>query len=328
VPKPVVFTPPSSNVAALLRSREPKETLVDAAAKPIFVDEVPARASRRAASEDTSSNVSALLRSQAAATAGFDPGYPSRGDYEPPADEPDEFTAVLDEADDGADIPPVKTKRRLSDILLLVLAVMLIAGGATYGIVATIQSHNVQTMVDLEGNHVAPDDNSMFDPNVAKQMDAKDDTGQRFIIDSVNLDVPLGEVNEVGGVINPPGFTSAYLIRNKSVSLDKADTGTVYVAAHSLRSPGKAPGNYVINIAAGNITVPYGATIQVGDRTYVMTSSEIVAKTDLGDDSKLWANTPGMLVFITCLQYDDPSKYKNTGGHSPTNAVIIGQLVS
>jgi len=350
VQKPVVFTPPSSNVAALLRSRASKENPATGPVPPPpvaqpFVDSElppeaePPRASRAAVSDEASSNVTALLRSQAAVTGAITPVAASRGevqDYDYPAEEPDEYTAVLAEDEDGYGDdggnnnakPPVKRNRRVSDILLLVLAILLIAGGAIYGIVATMQSNSQQTKVDMVGNHVEPDDPSMFDPQTIEAMDANDDTGQRFIIDAVNLDVPLGEVNEVNNVINPPGFKAAYQIRNRGVSLDKAETGTVYVAAHSLRSPGKAPGNYIISIDAGTVIVPVGSTIQVGSRTYIMKSSQIVAKTDLGADSKIWANTPGMLVFITCLQYNDASKYKNTNGHSPTNAVIIGQLVS
>ena len=366
VPKPIVFTQPSSNVAALLRSRAMKDNPQAAPVPPVppaepvapvapvqpaepvqmaepvqpvapvppAAEPAPQRASRAAVSDEPASNISALFRSQAAPVA-VAPVTASRAaapeedaQYDVFEEQPEEYTAVLDEGDGETPQPPVKRKRRASDILLLVLAILLIAGGATYGIYATVHSSLQQTKVDMAGNHVVPDDTSMFDPSTLEAMDANDDIGQRFIIDAVSLDVPLGEVNEVNNVINPPGFSSAYQIRNRGVSLDKADTGTVYVAAHSLRKPGRAPGNYVIDIDTGVITVPDGATIQVGPRTYVMTSSEIIAKTDLGADSKIWADTPGMLVFITCLQYNDASKYKDTGGHSPTNAVIIGQLVS
>jgi len=227
----------------------------------------------------------------------------------------------------GGTKPPAKpkTKRRASDVLLLLLAILLIVGGATYGVVAMIQANNQPTSLDMVGHRVTGDDPSMYDEETLAQMEAVEDLGLKFIIDAVELNVPLGEVNEVKGVINPPGFTSAFLIRNRGVGLANADQGTVYVAAHSLRSPGVAPGNFVINISAGNVTVPVGSEIKVGDRTYVMTASSIIDKQQLGNDERLWANTPGMLVFITCLQYTSSAVYKN--GHSPTNAVIIGQLV-
>jgi len=253
----------------------------------------------------------------------------------PISDEPDEeevwddddLTQEFDFDESSDDEPPAPVKRRRkSDIILLLLAILLMLGGGTLGIVSWINSHNQTTYTDMGNHPVIPD--QVVDQQTLTAMDAKPDVGLRFVIDSVGLDVPLGEVNEVNGMLNPPGFTSVYLVRNRGVGLDNADTGTVYTVAHSLRSPGKAPGNFVINIEAGAIIVAPGATIKVGDRTYAMVSSRIVDKPDLAGETDLWANTPGMLVFITCLQYTDPSKYKNTNGHSPTNAVIIGQLIS
>jgi len=242
-------------------------------------------------------------------------------------DDTDDDTGILPHDDGDGDKPKApKRKRGFVDVLLLILAVLLIVGGAGYGIVTVIQNHNQPATEDMAGNMVRADDTSMYDPEVIKAADSVDDIGLRFKIDSVKLDVPLGEVNEVKGVINPPGFKSAFLIRNRGVTLENADKGTVYVAAHSLRGGGIAPGNYVIDKDTASIIVPYGSTIQVGDRTYVMTSSEVVNKPDLGNDAKLWADTPGMLVFITCMQYTSYANYQN--GHSPTNAVIIGQLVS
>jgi len=269
-----------------------------------------------------SSNVTALLRSQRKPQPVVeDPPAYAEDAGEPPI-------AATRRGSGGGTKPPAKpkSKRRVSDILLLVLAISLIVGGATYGVFAMITASNQPTSPDMMGNRVQGDDPSMYDEETLKEMDAVEDLGLKFIIDVVDLNVPLGEVNEVKGVINPPGFKSAFLIRNRGVGLANADQGTVYVAAHSLRSPGVAPGNFVINISAGNITVPVGSEIQVGGRTYVMTASSIIDKKELGADERLWANTPGMLVFITCLQYTSSANYKN--GHSPTNAVLIGQLVS
>ena len=230
-----------------------------------------------------------------------------------------------DYSDDDTEAP-TKRKRRKSDIVLLLLAIALMLSGGTLAVVSWVNSHNQHTLTDLAGNKVILD--VVPDTETLTAMDAKPDVGLRFVIDSVGLDVPLGEVNEVNGMLDPPGVSSVYLVRNRGVGLADAASGTVYTVAHSLRSPGKAPGNYVINIEAGNIVVAPGATIKVGDRTYAMVSSRIVSKPDLAGETDLWANTPGMLVFITCLQYTDPSKYKDTNGHSPTNAVIIGQLIS
>jgi len=320
----VVYPQPSSNISAVLRSRESYASRsaepAEAAAAPT-VAAAPSHASRAASVETTQSNVTALLRSQAGASR-FE-----QEDEIPPDDYDDDDSAgLLPQDDSGDDVKPPKRKRGFVDVLLLVLALLLIVGGAGYGAYTFLQNKNLPATEDMLGNLVRADDTSMYDPAVIKQADAVDDVGLRFIIDSVKLNVPLGEVNEVNGNINPPGFKTAYRIRNRGVTLADADKGTVYVAAHSLRGAGMAPGNYVIDKATGTIIVPYGATIKVGDRTYVMTSSEVIDKNDLGSDTKLWANTPGMLVFITCMEYTDPSKYKN--GKTPDNAIIIGQLVS
>ncbi|MCL2654058.1 MAG: hypothetical protein FWD63_09785, partial [Propionibacteriaceae bacterium] len=165
------------------------------------------------------------------------------------------------------------------------------------------------------------------DPTYVESADPQDYNGLHFKIPSVKLDVPLREANVVDNVINPPGYTSVYRMRNLGVSLDNADTGTVYVAAHSLRAPGKAPGNYVINPALGVVVLKAGDQIEVGDRVYSVVSSRVVSKADLGSQSDLWAPTPGMLVFITCLQSTSESGYQ-ADGHAKDNAVIVGQLVS
>jgi len=223
-----------------------------------------------------------------------------------------------------ADEPPVRRRKlRTSDILILILAVLLMAGGAVFAFQALSKTSDTNSFSDMANHRVVPDDTSALDPNFQKAADAVPDVGKKFIIESVNLNVPLGEVNEVDGVMNPPGFTSAYLVRNRGVSLDNADQGTVYVVAHALRPPGVAPGNFVTNLASGTVTVAPGALIQVGDRTYQMVSSEVVAKGDLGSDAALWANTPGMLVFVTCMETSVDSS-----GHAVNNAVIVGQLVS
>ena len=175
------------------------------------------------------------------------------------------------------------------------------------------------TYIDMDGNKVVPDDPSLLDPSFIQKADANEDVGVRFKIPSVNLNVPLGEVNQVDGLINPPGFKSVFRVKNMGATLGQAARGTVYVVAHSLH-PGRAPGNYVIDIDKANIIVGDGSEVDVGDRTYSVTLSMIIKKSELSAQTKLWANTPGMLVFITDLQYKDAA--------SNNNVVIVGQLVS
>ena len=232
---------------------------------------------------------------------------------------------ALPAGDEATPVPP-KRKRRLGALLWLLLPVLLIVGGLAYlGTTLYKNTHEI-TFTDMAGNKVVPDDPSAQDPSYIENAAVKEDVGVRFKIPSVDLDVPLGEVNQVDGLINPPGFTSVYRVRNMGVTLTDAAKGTVYAVTHSLRAPGKAPGNFVIDIPSGTVTVKNGSEIDVGDLKYTAVSSEIVAKTDLSAQANLWANTPGMLVFITCLQYESTAGYVN--GHSPDNVVIIGQLVT
>jgi len=209
-------------------------------------------------------------------------------------------------------------------VLLLVLAFILLVGAGVFAFQAWKQSSGDSSLpYDMSKHRIMPDDTSALDPQFLEQAAAVDDVGTRFIIDSVNLDVPLGEVNEVNGVLNPPGFQSAYRVRNRGVTLDKASKGTVYVVAHALRPPGKAPGNFVTDLSTGKVIVKDGATIQVGDKTYKMTGSRVVSKNELSNEADLWANTPGMLVFVTCMETTIDSS-----GHAVNNAVITGKLVS
>ena len=225
--------------------------------------------------------------------------------------------------DDDKPAKPVKHRRK-SDILLLVLAFLLMIGGAVFGVMAWQKSQaNKDLPVDMDNNRIMPEDTSALDPDFLKAANTVDDIGVRFVINSVGLDVPLGEVNAVNGVLNPPGFVSAYRVRNLGVTLDAAATGTVYVVAHALRPPGRGPGNFVTDLSNGTVTVKVGDLIQVGDVNYRMTDSRVVSKADLGGEADLWANTPGMLVFVTCMETTI-----DKSGHAVNNAVIIGQMLT
>jgi len=261
---------------------------------------------------------------KAAAVLAPDATVQALGGVVPAPDEqaqPDDLAAAMDEAPE-----PVKRKRKWGTILLLLLSVLLVVGGMSYlGYTWFKNTHEI-TYTDMDGNKVVPDDPAAQDPSYIQQAEVKEDVGVRFKIPSVNLNVPLGEVNQVDGLINPPGFTSVYRVKNMGVKLEDAAKGTVYAVTHSLRAPGKAPGNYVIDIDKSSVTVQNGAEIDVGDLKYTVVSSQIVAKTELSAQANLWANTPGMLVFITCLQFKSSAGYVD--GHSPDNVVIIGQLVT
>ncbi|MBT1634631.1 class F sortase [Clavibacter michiganensis] len=122
---------------------------------------------------------------------------------------------------------------------------------------------------------------------------------------SVGLDVPLGAVDVVGGVVDPPGFTSAYRVRDLGVAPEDAAAGTVFVVMHSVRGGGMGPGDLLIDDRAGSARIAPGAVIEVAGVDYAVGSSRTVAKGALPDDAAVWADTPGRLVVITCLQRAD-----------------------
>lgn len=126
--------------------------------------------------------------------------------------------------------------------------------------------------------------------------------GRTLRVPSTGLNVPLGELNEVGGIIDPPGFASAYLVRNYGSDLTNAATGTVFVVMHSCRRGAICPGNYLIDVAAGTASVRTGADIYVARLHYRATGWQKVPKPDVRSASDVWAIVPGRLVLLTCLQ--------------------------
>jgi len=229
-----------------------------------------------------------------------------------------------EEADQAAAATKTKRKWTRSSILLLVLALALVVGALVTGGSYLYKQIHHPVFLDLNGNKVLPDDTSVYDPAYVTAADAQPDVGERFKVPSVNLDVPLGSVNQVDNLINPPGYTSVYWVKNMGVSLANAENGTVYVVTHSVRAPGMAPGDFLIDQKTTTVVVPAGAEIDVADRVYKVVSSMTVSKDQLGAQTSLWAGTPGMLVLITCMQ---GGEYLSNG-HSATNVVIIGSLVS
>ncbi|WP_245980098.1 class F sortase [Gryllotalpicola protaetiae] len=171
----------------------------------------------------------------------------------------------------------------------------------------------------MRGNSVRLEPGSGLTPQVIHDMNAVADSGDRFRVPSVGLDVPLGALDMTHGTITPPGFASAYDVRNLGVPLSQAPTGTVFVATHSLRNGAVGPGNYLIDVKAQKAKVAVGATIDVADVAYSVTGAKAIGKLDISSDADVWANVPGRLVVITCLQRRD-------GRASTQNMVITAQL--
>jgi len=199
--------------------------------------------------------------------------------------------------------------------VLGVLAVAVLSLGVA-GIVHDARPAGAAGLTDLRGNQVR------LEPEVGAALPAASDataTDDRFVVASVGLDVPLGELSVVDGDVTPPDFGSAFRIRDEGVPLVAAETGTVFVVMHSLRGGGVAPGNLLIDVDTGSAEVAVGATIQVGARTYTVQGWDTVDKSRLAATSDVWAAVPGRLVVITCLQRVD-------GGPSVENMVITATL--
>lgn len=171
---------------------------------------------------------------------------------------------------------------------------------------------------DLDGNNVQLDD--MPDKSQVKEMDIQPLSGD-LQIKSVDLGVGLLEMSTYKvkgksyGMINPPGLTSAYLVRGYG-TVDDPESGTTYIALHSV-SGGNAPGNKIIDIDNGEIKVSEGDEIKVQDHKFEVTDAYLSMKTDTPNDQDLWKQENGKLVIITCLQ--------RNGGRSIQNAIVIAE---
>lgn len=221
---------------------------------------------------------------------------------------------------------PTRGQSRRDRLFVTVLAVLaLVAGlgivwfglGGDLGLGLEQVSREPGSFVDMDGRKVIPDEDAVADD---PDGDSRPDIGKRFIIDSVGLDVPLGTARMTGNRIAPPGFTSAYVMTNLGTDLDHPEDGTVFVATHSLRGGGRAPGNYLIDIARQTAAVHPGDTVLVAGVEYRIAETRVIAKTQIADVPEVWADVPGRLVVFTCLQ-------NQQNAPSANNLVVIATLV-
>ncbi|MFT8988295.1 MAG: hypothetical protein ABF966_08695 [Bifidobacterium psychraerophilum] len=194
-------------------------------------------------------------------------------------------------------------------VLLLLISVLVCATGA-YLLWSQMRLDDAQPK-DLQGNIVALEDGDLSTGNELKQMNVVSDTGIHLTVPSVGLDVPVGSLSEVNGQITPPGFTSAYIVRNRGAgNLQEASKHTLFVVTHSVNH-GQAPGNYLINVADGRPTVAVGEQIHLGTLKYQISGTTTILKSELGGTSSVWEDSPGRLVLITCLQREHGKSLKN-----------------
>lgn len=210
-------------------------------------------------------------------------------------------------------------RRRVGWLRILVAAILctvaIVAGAWTVSTYLGQQSYPK----DMRGNPVILPQPSKVVQEKTNAVSAVN--GMTLRVPSTGLDVPLGELNEVNGIIDPPGFSSAYLVRNFGANLANADKGTVFVVMHSCRGGAVCPGNYLINVKAGAASVAIGADVYLDGLHYRVTGWQKVYKPDVHEDTAIWANTPGRLVLFTCLQV--PTQTESTD-----NMVITAQLVT
>jgi hypothetical protein len=188
--------------------------------------------------------------------------------------------------------------------VVAVIASALIVGGGV-GLWTTLNAPHAGSAVDMRGRTVTLDPGETPIPSASSH--AVEDTGSRLIVPSVHLDVPLGGLDAVDGQITPPGFTSAYQVRNFGVSPADGASGTVFIVMHSLRNGGVGPGNYITDVARQRSKLAPGAVIEAAGQRYTVTGSELVSKDQLAESADVWSNTPGRLLLITCLENADGS---------------------
>jgi hypothetical protein len=223
--------------------------------------------------------------------------------------------------DGDEDVEEEPKKKKKGGLLILLLSLALIIGGATIGVLSFMPKPNqADAPRDMDGNIVVPDDPRALSSEFLEAADMRvDDGGKGFKIPAVQLNVPLGSVNAVDGEMNPPNYSSSFVIRNMGVPLTDAQNGTVYMVAHAT-ARGRSPGNYIQKDS--EVLLKPGDFIEANNRVYSYVRHVIVNKNVIADVPDLWdASIPGRLVFITC-------QVRPTGGIAVNNIVIIAELVS
>lgn len=187
-------------------------------------------------------------------------------------------------------------RTRRSRLATASLALLLILGGTLLLGHGMLERSSAPR--DLDGRPVVLDDVALPDASARGAMQvvepSTDSSGARFRVPSVGLDVGIGALREVGGDITPPGFSGVYQVTNRGVGIADHARGRVFVVTHSVRD-GRAPGNALRDLGVGT-------AILVDGVDYTTTSTERVSKSELAVRDDIWADTPGTLVVITCLQ--------------------------
>lgn len=179
-----------------------------------------------------------------------------------------------------------------------VAVVAALLGTAAFAVLAWKDASGHAVLTDLDGRAVVLDE--VLDPAADPSA-----TGGRFQAPGQGLDVPLLTMSVSGGVLNPPTFTDAYLVRDP----DRATADGVrplVVAVHAVRD-GRAPGNAFFEPRSADpaLTVGPGDELLVDGVRYVVGATEVLSKADAARSPRIWGPDPEgdrRLVVVTCLQ--------------------------
>ncbi len=189
--------------------------------------------------------------------------------------------------------------------MAVIAAVVVASGSAATGLILMWGGGSTSAAgrpLDMNGKPVVLDPGDTLTPSQRARQDAASGGYGRLRVPSIGLDVPLGALNEVDEQITPPGFTSAYWVRNLGTAPTRAAAGTVFVVTHAAGWGARAPGNYLVDADRGTATIGAGTRVVVDGVSYTVTGSRAIAKQQLGQESDVWLDSPNRLVIITCLQ--------------------------
>lgn len=210
----------------------------------------------------------------------------------------------------------VGMKKTLTSAVLLTIALisLIAAGGIFY---VDHQRMNAEGVVKMpDGTAIELDD-----PPTKKDIRemAISETKLDFVVPKVGVNTTLKEMSTYkrGGkkVINPPGITRAYAVRDWGEPGDPESMSVI--ALHSVRRYPDIPGSRLIDISRGQARVGEGDRIDVNDESYRVVKVHKIKKNELATAPGLWDEKPGKLLVITCLQ--------RTEGKSVNNIVIEAQ---
>jgi len=131
---------------------------------------------------------------------------------------------------------------------------------------------------------------------------------------SVGLTLPMGTMQAVNGVIDPPSADIGYWISNRGVMPATNAQGSVFTACHTWER-GEKPCNKLYNPTDPSKTIKPNAPItvrtQTGTLDYVITNVEAVSKTAVATNQvpDVKCSVPDHLVVVTCVWPDNGQNF-------------------